>query len=672
MGPKDTPPRVRFSLLYYLWGLALFFFLDSLIFSGQRPPAIAYSDFLHRVTSGQVASVVITSDHIYGTMKPKAASTKPAPPATVPRTRTPWRLRLDHWLAPVESRMENAEQAAAKQAQRSFTVIPLRNNDLLKMLADHGVTFRAEVESHWLRDFLDNWLLPIGVMIIIWVVIMRRMGQGPGVLNVGKSKAKIFEADPKTLVHFTDVAGVDEAVEETKEIVSFLKEPDRYTKLGAKLPKGVLLIGPPGTGKTLLARAVAGEAGVPFFSLSGSDFVEMFVGVGASRVRDLFAEAKRKAPCIIFIDEMDAIGKTRAGQGATMGGYDERENTLNQILVEMDGFDGSVGVVIMAATNRPEVLDPALLRPGRFDRQILVDRPAREGRLAIFRVHTRNLALDSAVDLGRLAAETPGFVGADIANLCNEAAILASRRGHPGVTMADFQDALERKIGGLEKKSSIVSEPERRIVAYHESGHTLIGYFTPGADPVQKVSIVPRGRGALGYTLQAPLEDRYLMSHDELIGRIRVLMGGRASEDIVFGQISTGASDDIEKASRIARDMLMVYGMSRNLPNLSLASGVARSFLGQEPPSVPHSAEIEQLIGEEQLDILRQCYDEAKQFLSEKRALLETLAQRLLKQEKIDASDLLDILGPRPVGRGGQMIPLAANSSTPSTVVGGA
>ncbi len=662
MGPKDATPRVRFSLLYYLWGLLIFFALDSLIFSGQQPPAVAYSEFLHRVTSGQVANVVITSDHIYGEMKPapEAASNKPAPPATVPRARTPWRLRLDQWLAPVESQIETAERAAAQQAQRSFTVIPLPNDNLLKTLEDNGVTFRAEVESHWLRDFLDNWLLPIGVMIIIWAVIMRRMGQGAGVLNVGKSKAKIYEVDPKTLVHFSDVAGVDEAIEETKEMVLFLKEPERFTKLGAKLPKGVLLVGPPGTGKTLLARAVAGEAGVPFFSLSGSDFVEMFVGVGAARVRDLFAEAKRKAPCIVFIDELDAIGKSRAGQGATMGGYDERENTLNQLLVEMDGFDGSMGVVIMAATNRPEVLDKALLRPGRFDRQILVDRPAREGRLAIFRVHTKKLALDSTVDLGRLAAETPGFVGADIANLCNEAAILASRRGHARITAADFQDALERIIGGLEKKSSIVSKVERRIVAYHESGHTLIGYFTPGADPVQKVSIVPRGRGALGYTLQAPLEDRYLMSHDELIGRIRVLMGGRAAEEIVFGQISTGASDDIEKASRIARDMLTVYGMSRRLPNLSLASGMAPSFLGQEAPAAQHSAEIERLIGEEQLEILSQCYKEAKQFLSEKLALLEAVAQRLLKQEKIDAHDLLELLGPRPAA--------AETTASPSAV----
>jgi cell division protease FtsH len=668
MGPKDATPRLRFSLLYYFWGIALFLLLDSLIFSSQRPPAIAYSEFLHRVISGQVASVVITGDHIYGEMKPpsSATGTKPAPPASVPRARTPWRLRLDRWLAPVTSRIETAERAAAEQARRSFTVLPLRDDDLLKTLEEHGVSFRAEIESHWLHDFLDNWLLPIGIMIIIWAVIMRRMGQGVGMLNVGKSKAKIYEADPKTLVHFDDVAGVDEAVEETKEIVSFLKEPRRYTALGAKLPKGVLLVGPPGTGKTLLARAVAGEASVPFFNLSGSDFVEMFVGVGAARVRDLFAEAKRKAPCIIFIDELDAIGKSRAGQGVAMGGYDERENTLNQILVEMDGFDGSIGVVIMAATNRPEVLDRALLRPGRFDRQVLVDRPAREGRLAIFLVHTRKLALDDSVDLERLAAETPGFVGADIANLCNEAAILGSRLGHPRITMTDFQEALERIIGGLEKKSSIVSAFERRIVAYHESGHTLIGYFTPGADPVQKVSIVPRGRGALGYTLQAPLEDRYLMSHDELIGRIRVLMGGRAAEEIVFGQVSTGASDDIEKASRIARDMLTVYGMSRKLPNLSLVSRATPSFLGQEPPPIPHSVEIEQWIGEEQLEILRRCYEEAKQFLTEKRALLETLTQRLLKQEKIDAHDLLEVLGPRPVGQGAATNPCADSPWAPS------
>jgi cell division protease FtsH len=476
---------------------------------------------------------------------------------------------------------------------------------------------------------------------------MQRMGQGPGALNVGKSKAKIYAADEKTKTRFSDVAGVDEAVEETREIVAFLKEPAKYTRLGAKLPTGVLLVGPPGTGKTLLARAVAGEAGVPFFSLSGSDFVEMFVGVGAARVRDLFNEAKKKAPCIIFIDELDAIGKSRGQVGAPVGGYDERENTLNQILVEMDGFDGKSGVVLMAATNRPEVLDPALLRPGRFDRQILVDRPDREGRLAIFRIHSRGLTLDPDVDLGKMAAQTVGFVGADVANLCNEAALLAARRGRDRVAMADFQDAMERVIGGLEKKNRVLNEHERRTVAYHESGHTLVGYLTPGADPVQKVSIVPRGRGALGYTLQAPLEDRYLMSRGELLGRIRTLLGGRAAEEVVFGEISTGASDDLEKASRIARDMLTVYGMSKRLPNLSLARGQG-GLLGQGPESAPHSGEIEQTVGEEQLEILGECYAEAKQVLTERREQLEALAQRLLAQEKLETSDLLEILGPRP------------------------
>ncbi len=666
MGPKDADPRARFSILYYLWGIGLILLLDSLLFSGHRPPAIPYSEFLHRITAGEVASAVLSDNYIYGEMKPPAASEKATPPGEtpasagakavpppVPQKETPWRLRLRHWfdsLRGVRGRVEKAEQAAAAAERRRFTVVAVDDPHLVQTLEAHGVSFRRQIESHWLGNFVSNWILPLAVMIGIWALIMRRMGGGgSGVLNVGKSKAQIYQQDPRTAVHFSDVAGVDEAVEETREIVSFLKEPGRYTRLGAKLPKGVLLVGPPGTGKTLLARAVAGEAGVPFFSLSGSDFVEMFVGVGAARVRDLFAEAKKKAPCIIFVDELDAIGKSRAGQGAAIGGYDERENTLNQLLVEMDGFDGSVGVVIMAATNRPEVLDKALMRPGRFDRQILVDRPARGGREAIFRVHTRKLPLAADVDLARLAGETPGFVGADIANLCNEAAILASRRGHAQITMADFQDAFERIVGGLEKKGKIVSEPERRIVAYHESGHTLIGYFTAGADPVQKVSIVPRGRGALGYTLQAPLEDRYLMSHDELLGRIRVLMGGRAAEEVVFGQISTGASDDIEKASRIARDMLTVYGMSKQLPNLSLVSGdPTAGFLGQGPQLAPHSTEIERLIGEEQLDILRRCYDEAKGFLAKKRDLLEALAQRLLKQEKIDEHDLTEILGPRP------------------------
>jgi len=467
-------------------------------------------------------------------------------------------------------------------------------------------------------------------------------------LSIGQSKAKIYAADESTRVTFADVAGVDEAVEETKEVVAFLKDPAKYTRLGATLPKGVLLVGPPGTGKTLLARAVAGEAGVPFFSLSGSDFVEMFVGVGASRVRDLFAAAKAKAPCIVFIDELDAVGKRRDVPGFAAGGYDERENTLNQLLVEMDGFDASKGVVLVGATNRPEVLDPALRRPGRFDREILVDRPHRDGRLAILKVHARKLTLAPDVDLAVIAGRTSGFVGADLANLCNESALLASRNGHDAVTMKDFDEAFERVVGGLEKKGQVMNERERRIVAYHESGHTLVGYFTPGADPVQKVSIVPRGRGALGYTLQAPLEDRYLMSETELLGRVRTLLGGRAAEEIVFGEISTGASDDLEKASKIVRQMLTAYGMSKKLPNLSLVDGSQNGFLGQAPRGLPHSAVIEQAIGEEMLQILHTTYDEAKALLTSRRAQLESLATRLLAQEKIDEQDLTEVLGPRP------------------------
>jgi cell division protease FtsH len=641
--------RLRFSLLYYLWVFGLILLLDTVLFSGPTVKEIAYSEFLDRVTSDQVAAVVITKDTIYGQMKPPSTKAPPERSATLelPGKQTPWRLRLGSWFQGVEKKVQDAEKQRQETLARAFTVLPIDNPELVNMLQAHGVDFRARVESHWLSDLFFNWVIPFGVMFLIWGAFMGRMGRGPSVLNIGKSKAKIYEADPATRVHFSDVAGVDEAVEETKEIVSFLKEPQRYTRLGAKLPKGVLLVGPPGTGKTLLGKAVAGEAGVPFFSMSGSDFVEMFVGVGAARVRDLFSEAKKKAPCIIFIDELDAIGKSRAAQGVAMGGYDERENTLNQLLVEMDGFDGRAGVVIMAATNRPEVLDPALLRPGRFDRQILVDRPVREGRLAIFKVHTKNLQLADDVDLLRLAGETPGFVGADIANICNEAAILASRKGHDRIRMEDFQDAIERVIGGLEKKTKIMNPRERRTVAYHESGHTLIGYFTPGADPVQRVSIVPRGRGALGYTLQAPLEDRYLMSRDELLGRIRTLMGGRAAEEVVFNQISTGASDDLEKASQIARQMLTVYGMSTRLPNLSLATQ-EHGFLGQAPQSAPHSVAIEQTIGEEQLEILRTCYEEAKHMLTQKRQTLEALAQRLLTQEKLDEHDLLEILGPRP------------------------
>ena len=678
--------RARFSIVYYLWVLGLILLIDAVFFPGPEVPEIPYSEFLERVAKNEVATVVLTPQQIYGETKPatdvaaadgaaKVAASAPAPEPTVvaphasptagaahegheakvitaPEKKTPWRLDLSGlrtWFTGVKEKAQQQQREREETFKRQFTVVPLNDPGLVETLQEHGVDFRAELDTHWLRDLFFNWILPFGAMFLLWGFVMQRMGGGPSALRVGKSKAKIYAADENTKVRFADVAGVDEAVEEVHEIVSFLKEPAKYTRLGAKLPTGVLLVGPPGTGKTLLARAIAGEAGVPFFSLSGSDFVEMFVGVGAARVRDLFAEAKKKAPCIIFIDELDAIGKSRGQPGMPVGGFDERENTLNQILVEMDGFDGKSGVVLIGATNRPEVLDPALLRPGRFDRQVLVDRPDREGRLAIFRIHTKGLTLGPDVDLARMAAQTVGFVGADIANLCNEAALLAARRGASDIAQRDFQDAMERVIGGLEKKNRVLNEKERRTVAYHESGHTLIGWFTPGADPVQKVSIVPRGRGALGYTLQAPLEDRFLMSREELLGRIRTLLGGRAAEETVFGEISTGASDDLEKASRIARDMLTVYGMSKRLPNLSLASNVQGGFLGQGPQGAPHSGEIEQKIGEEQLEILTETYAEAKRLLAEKRDRLEALAQRLLAQEKLEYADLVEILGERPV-----------------------
>jgi cell division protease FtsH len=677
--------RARFSIVYYLWVLGLILLIDSVFFPNTGVPDIAYSEFLDRVTKNQVATVVLTPQQIYGETKAPdeasaadgkaaktAAAVAPAPEATAavphatpaagathdetkvittPEKKTPWRLDLSGlttWFSGVKEKAQQQQREREEAVKRQFTVIPLNDPNLVTVLQAHGVDFRAELDTHWLRDLFFNWILPFGAMFLLWGFVMQRMGGGPSALRVGKSKAKIYAADEHTKVRFTDVAGVEEAVEEVREIVSFLKEPAKYTRLGAKLPTGVLLVGPPGTGKTLLARAIAGEADVPFFSLSGSDFVEMFVGVGAARVRDLFAEAKKKAPCIIFIDELDAIGKSRGQPGAPVGGFDERENTLNQILVEMDGFDGKSGVVLIGATNRPEVLDPALLRPGRFDRQVLVDRPDREGRLAIFKIHTQGLTLGPDIDLGRMAAQTVGFVGADIANLCNEAALLAARRGAAAIAQTDFQNAMERVIGGLEKKNRVLNEKERRTVAYHESGHTLVGWLTPGADPVQKVSIVPRGRGALGYTLQAPLEDRFLMSRDELLGRIRTLLGGRAAEETVFGEISTGASDDLEKASRIARDMLTIYGMSKRLPNLSLASNVQGGFLGQGPQSAPHSGEIEQQIGEEQLEILAESYAEAKRILADKRDRLEALAERLLAQEKLESSDLLEILGARP------------------------
>jgi cell division protease FtsH len=636
----------KFSLGYYVFVFLTIILLESIFFTGTAVKEISYNRFRDLLKADRIQSVILQSDRIFGLQKTsanagaskttaKGADTAESSDFQPQSKRAPWHLDF--------SLLEGRHQQDTGQ---QFVVTRLNDPRLIADLQAHGVDYRGRIESHWLSHFLSNWILPLGFFILLGGFLARRMGKGAGFLDVGKNKARIYAVDPSQKVTFEDVAGVDEAVEEVKEVVSFLKEPDRYTRLGAKLPKGILLIGPPGTGKTLLARAVAGEAGVPFFNLSGSDFVEMFVGVGAARVRDLFKEAKEKAPCIIFIDEMDAVGKNRS-QGVYVGGNDERENTLNQLLTEMDGFDPQAGIIIMGATNRPEVLDQALLRPGRFDRQILVDRPDLKGRKDIFAVHTRGLVTDDDVDFQKLAAETPGFAGAEIANVCNEAALLASRLGRKVISQVNFQDAVERVIAGLEKKNKLINPHERKVVAYHESGHAIVGHLTPGADPVQKVSIIPRGIGALGYTLQTPLEDRFLMSRSELLGKIKGLLGGRAAEELVFGEVSTGASNDLEKVAGIVRNMLTVYGMSKHMPNLSLVENGNNPFLRQGPAMQRRSEKLEELIDSETQEIIAACYADAKRVLGAHRRELEQMARLLLKKEKIDALDIQEILGPR-------------------------
>ncbi len=525
-------------------------------------------------------------------------------------------------------------------------------------LQQYGVTYTGEIESTFLRDLL-SWILPILVFFGIWGFLMRRMagagGLGGGLMQIGKSKAKIYvEAD--TGVRFDDVAGVDEAKDELREIVEFLKNPQEYGRLGGRMPKGVLLVGPPGTGKTLLAKAVAGEAKVPFFSISGSEFVEMFVGVGAARVRDLFSQAREKAPAIIFIDELDALGRAR-GIGSLAGTNDEKEQTLNQLLVELDGFDSRTGLVLLAATNRPEILDPALLRAGRFDRQVLVDRPDKKGRVQILQVHARKIKLAPDADAEKVAALTPGFTGADLANLVNEAALLATRRGADAVTMADFNNAIERIVAGLEKRNRLLNPKEREIVAYHEMGHALVALALPGVDPVHKVSIIPRGVGALGYTIQRPTEDRFLMTREELENKMAVLLGGRASELIVFGHLSTGAADDLAKVTDIARSMVTRYGMSEKLGNVALEKD-ERSFLSPNPlgngaRDRSYSDETATAIDEEVRATVDRVFDRTVALLRERRDVLERTARRLLEKETLDEAELQQLVGPpaaRPSG----------------------
>jgi cell division protease FtsH len=529
-----------------------------------------------------------------------------------------------------------------------WTAVRVEDDTLLPLLEEQGVEVTGTMQG-WFTQAL-GWILPLAFILLIWLWILRRMNPTQGVLTVGKSKARIV-GEEGTGVRFSDVAGADEAKQETVEIVEFLQTPEKFVKLGAKIPKGVLLVGPPGTGKTLLARAVAGEAGVTFFQMSGAEFVEMFVGVGAARVRDLFAQAKAQAPCIIFIDELDAIGKAR-GAGGMTGGNDEREQTLNQLLVEMDGFDPHIGVIIMAATNRPEILDSALLRPGRFDRQILVDRPDVKGRFEILAIHAEGITLEPNVDLQAIARRTPGFVGADLANLLNESALLAARRDKPSVGMREIDDAIDRIIAGLEKKNRLINENERRIVAYHEAGHAIVAERVPTADPVHKISIIPRGVAALGYTQQLPTEDRYLLTKQELMDRVAVLLGGRVAEEIVFNEISTGAGNDLERVTDLARRMVTEYGMSRELGPINYAGARRPQFLssgeGGAGEGRSYSEDTARLIDQELRGIVDGTYERVRGILTADSEILEILAQRLLDREVVDEGELREIMGLPP------------------------
>ncbi|MGM0589957.1 MAG: ATP-dependent zinc metalloprotease FtsH [Bacteroidota bacterium] len=589
---------------------------------------IKYSTFLEYVEKGYINEITIKNGaHVQGVYSQKAIKEGIVQP-------------------PSEQQQQWQLTGSEEQVSRFYTTM-LEGDDIRSVLDEHNVTYDVRIEEDWFGGIL-TWLIPIGLAIAFWIFIFRRMNPGQQVLSIGKNKASLYDKQQENKVSFKDVAGLEEAKTEVEEVVEFLKKPEKFTRLGGNLPKGVLLVGPPGTGKTLLAKATAGEADVPFFSLSGSDFVEMFVGVGAARVRDLFKQAKEKAPCIIFIDEIDAIGRSR-GKGMMMGGNDERENTLNQLLSEMDGFNTDKGVIILAATNRPDVLDSALLRPGRFDRQILIDKPDLNGRVKILEVHSKKLKLDEHIDLKLLASQTPGFAGAELANLCNEAALLAARRGKSKVEMKDFQDSIERVVAGLEKKNKIISADERKIVAYHEAGHAIVGWFLEHTDPVLKVSIVPRGLAALGYTLQTPLEDRFLMTTEELNEKICALLGGRVAEEIIFGRISTGAQNDLERITNMAFAMVAEYGMSEDLGYISLKD--SKNPDNSYGFNKKYSERTAEMIDEAVNKVIRENYERTKTLLIKHKDDLEKMAQTLLEKEVLDHNDLRELLGERPKGK---------------------
>src|SRR5210317_94982 len=584
------PPKARFSIWYFLIAIFLFTYLQQ-YFLSAKVETISYSQFKHYIAEGNIGKLIIGPENINGTLK-------------------------------------------AEPVQK-FTTIRVNDPD------GHKVNYSGHYENKFLSTLL-SWVIPMGVLFLIWRFAMKKMGPGMGVMSFSKSKAKIF-AESETKVTIADAAGIDEAKEELQEVVEFLSNPGKFQKLGGRIPKGVLLVGPPGTGKTLLARAVAGEAKVPFFSISVSEFVEMFVGVGAARVRDLFAQATRQAPCIIFIDELDALGKARGMN--VMGGHDEREQTLNQLLVEMDGFETNKGVIIMAATNRPEILDPALLRPGRFDRQVLVDRPDINGREAILKIHSKNVVLGPEVDLRKIAGRTPGFVGADLANIINEAALLAARKDKEEVELADFDEAIDRVVAGLQKKSRVMNPQEKEIVAFHESGHAIVAESVEHADPVHKISIIPRGIAALGYTQQQPTEDRYLLTRSELNDRLAVLLGGRVAEELVFEEISTGAQNDLQRATDIARSMVTEYGMSDRLGLVAYERPRQPMFLPESfAPGKNYSEAKATQIDEEVARFVEEAHQRVLKILSERRNVLDDLAHLLSEKESVQGDELRKML----------------------------
>jgi cell division protease FtsH len=610
----------RFSIWYFVAAFLILLAVENFLM-GAITENLTYNEFKALLKAGKITEVTLTDKIITGRMKQDGLE----------------------GLLPKE---KIAEIQRFGTGDQRFVVVRVDDPQLVPELEAAKVKFAGRLESTWFTTLL-SWILPALIFVGIWMFFMKRMGAASGLVSLGKSKAKVY-MEKQTGVTFQDVAGIDEARSELMEIVDFLKTPDRYRRLGGKIPKGVLLAGAPGTGKTLLAKAVAGEAGVPFFSMSGSEFVEMFVGMGAARVRDLFAQAQQKAPCIIFIDELDALGKARGMN--PMGGHDEREQTLNQLLVEMDGFDTQRGIIIMAATNRPEILDPALLRPGRFDRQVVLDRPDLKGREKILQVHTKNVSMGPDVNLVEIAARTAGFVGADLANLVNEAALRAARRGSEKVAMQDFDEAAERVVAGLERKSRVMNPLEKETVAYHEAGHALVAESRPNADRVTKVSIIPRGVAALGYTLQTPTEDRYLMRRAELLDRIDVLLGGRVAEEIVFGDISTGAQNDLQRVTDLARHMVTQYGMSDTLGLVTFEEPRTNPFLNIAGAgrAREYSEKTAQAIDEEIRKIVAEARDRVRETLTKRRTALDALSKLLLEKEVVDRQGLEALLAKHP------------------------